>query len=471
MIALICLASITHQALATTGGWVTTTSLDTVQGQVVVTLPSDVRPGDTISGTVVALPSGKTDAERERNGKVLLSLRVLLGGVAASGRSWRIPSNAAPTLPLSLVAPGGQTLASGSVPVNTQMGGGAASTEHSPSDFWLPQTVQSGRPAAIRGPFDGNASNTRVGVCGSPAALIVENPRMAVFSTPSSARSAGTVALQELGCVATGPVQPLTIEAAVGQSTLLPRQTTVLSLKVSGAAGLREVPLLLECKTPAIVNLEGGPRQVVLIRPQDLRNGVFELRRTLTGVQTGSFEVSAMISPTIFFGLTWHDLKGHLNEAEMKDYLGALIQGLEAKAKDPATHPSDREVAEATIPKLQAAQALLGSTLPGLEAVKETVNNDLAKIDAIALGRTLATAALGNPLSLGVQMIRALKTLIYGIIATTKDADRKAEMQKKIGELEALEKDLAAEKDADKKKDLEKKIADKVRELAALLPD
>jgi surface antigen len=48
-------------------GGVSLASFGTAYGTVKVTLPDDIAPGDTISGTVIAEPSGKTDAERRSN--------------------------------------------------------------------------------------------------------------------------------------------------------------------------------------------------------------------------------------------------------------------------------------------------------------------------------------------------------------------------------------------------------------------
>ena len=49
------------------GGIYTVATFETRQGTVRVNLPGDMAAGDTISGTVIAEPAGKSDKDKQRN--------------------------------------------------------------------------------------------------------------------------------------------------------------------------------------------------------------------------------------------------------------------------------------------------------------------------------------------------------------------------------------------------------------------
>ena len=164
-------------------GGVSTASFTTRQGRIQVHLSSDAAPGDTISGVVLAEPAGTTPQEHQENLGTLSGLVVEFEGqrtqVATREYEWTVPvSLRAGRALLLLRHPDGRVLSQVPVPVDPQP---PLPTGTVVTDIELPRDLQVGRPAIIRGQWDGKLRGRTVDVGGSPADLLASSPRQVVF--------------------------------------------------------------------------------------------------------------------------------------------------------------------------------------------------------------------------------------------------------------------------------------------------
>jgi hypothetical protein len=198
-------------------------------GQVDLLLPRELTAGDTISGTLLRTPSGKSDEERGRNGEALAGLRVELASLPPTRQDLLAAAAAEPnqkqaedsqrlvwTLPASLPSTavtavlrdaGGQEIGQAAVslvpprdvsnlpaPRIQQALDARGARERS---FILPPSGKQGAMLSIRGRFDGDAANTTIAIGEQNALVLAESPRLAVVQTPSKALGKTKVTLQE----------------------------------------------------------------------------------------------------------------------------------------------------------------------------------------------------------------------------------------------------------------------------------
>src|SRR5262249_11233084 len=114
----------TSRANTETGFGLSTATFDTLQGTVTANLPDDLMAGDTISGTVVAEPKGRTSDEKARNQDQLngyvVELEKQQTPVDSKVAKWAIPVGAATAIPLVLKNREGKEVARAIIPVNPQ---------------------------------------------------------------------------------------------------------------------------------------------------------------------------------------------------------------------------------------------------------------------------------------------------------------------------------------------------------------
>ncbi len=283
-----------------TGNGLHITTFAIPEGQVIVYLPDDMSAGDTISGTVVAEPAGKTEEERAKNAAELNGyvLEMAQAQVPVTHKTFQFTL---PTLFQVGVANAvlrddkGQTAARANIPVLPT----ARAVKHSatpfPSDFRLPTLGQQGRPIEILGPFDGNSSNTRVQIGGQDATRLAESPRKLVFESPTSVVGPTQIALKAGSVETSGPYRNLKVQLNAPKTTLRRGESTALTVVVSGLEGIQSnVPLQMDCK--GVVKMEGGNTQSLQIHPADVApGGTYTQTRPLTALQAGAFSVTASV--------------------------------------------------------------------------------------------------------------------------------------------------------------------------------
>ncbi len=143
----------------------TKASFETSYGKLTVNLPDDMALGDTISGTVIAEPTGSTEGETQRNADVLSGFVFEAAKNRAPVRDkvlkWIIPAAGAGVLSLVLKDAAGKEVGRQTVPLQPQPALLAGQPPASPSDFYLPPIWQTGKPVEIPGRFGGDFANTQ----------------------------------------------------------------------------------------------------------------------------------------------------------------------------------------------------------------------------------------------------------------------------------------------------------------------
>lgn len=278
-------------------GGIYVATLETQLGTIRVSLPGDMAAGDTISGTVIAEPSGKTDKDKQQNAGVLNGYVIELenqkspvsGGVIQ--RIHLAPAVSAPLL--ILLDSKGKQIAVTPIAV-------LPSAPAAPDTFTLPALGQTGRPVQIQGPFDGDSSNTKVTVGDKPAEVIAESPRQLVVETPRNVVGPAEIKVNENGATTTGAFRNLKIDLTAPKTSLLKGESTELHVQVQGLEGITQpVQVQLQNQSPSTVNLNGGNTQNIVVQPSQVTTGgTFNWSGTVTGVGTGGFNITGSLPGT-----------------------------------------------------------------------------------------------------------------------------------------------------------------------------
>lgn len=269
------------------------------EGRLVVNLPDDIRPGDTISGTVVSEPAGADAGEKAKNRNVLEGYVIDFGGAVKvkadkPGFKWipQMPSPGAPNrylFPIYIFAAGLTDPAAGLNVVLSQ------DVTPALASFVLPTIGQTGRPLSISGPFDGDASNTKCTIGSAPCEVIAESPRKVVVSSPVSTVGQTTISVIDGKNNGNGAFRNIGINLSAPKTSLLKGEKTTVTIQISGLDGIAaSVPV--QVVTTGVVNMDGGNNQVLDIRPAQVRaDGTFRVNKEITGTQAGSFNVTATV--------------------------------------------------------------------------------------------------------------------------------------------------------------------------------
>jgi len=283
-------------ASTTTDRGLHTTTFQTDRGTVEVRLPDDLAAGDTLSGTVVARPSGRTAATTRRNADRLEGYVVELGEgrteVRAGAFSWSVPAAVATSVTVVLRDNRGREVARDTVPV--------APAARSPVTAGpsAPEVGQTGRPVAIDGAFDGRFGSSRVTIGAREAPLLAESPRKLVVESPTEVVGETTLVVTEGDATSEWPFRNLEILLSAPRTDLSRGERTTLRVEVSGLKGLREpIPIRVRNETPAVVRIEDGDTQTITIEPAEVgEEGRFVASRAIIGLGVGGFGISARIA-------------------------------------------------------------------------------------------------------------------------------------------------------------------------------
>jgi hypothetical protein len=280
-------------------GGLSTASFTTPQGRIQVHVAADAAPGDTISGVVLAEPTGQTPQEQQANLGTLTGFVVELEGqqtkVATRGYEWTVPAALrVGRAQLTLRSPDGRVVSRVPVPVDPQPPLPGAP---GPADVDLPNDLQAGRPASIRGRFDGTLRGKTVDVGASTADLLASSPRQIVFRVTQTPFGEVPIRFTDNGRMTQGMIRAMGVRLNATSTQLLKGQRATLTTTVAGLGGISE-PATLSFRnlSPAVVQLEGGAPRIT-IQPRDVRaDGTYVHTMRLTGVQAGGFQITASVS-------------------------------------------------------------------------------------------------------------------------------------------------------------------------------
>ena len=287
-------ASITRAQTITSQKGLTTAVFPTQYGNVKVLLPDDVRPGDMISGTVVAEPKGNNARQLEKNLAELIKYTVNLDGnkyaLGAKPETfkWLVHQDRQVTAPLELLNVTGVKahelkMQIGSAENNTPASSGCAIPSHALTDA----------PCKITGNFDGDASNTKCTLNNQPMQVLAESPRQCQVQYPQNANGIQTIQVSENGqekC--TRQISGVNMQVTSGDLNLRKGQNTYIDVKLTGLQNLPDTALLtITNVTPNIVTMTNGNVQVFAIMFTD-SEGVWEIICPAVSIATGNFSVN-----------------------------------------------------------------------------------------------------------------------------------------------------------------------------------
>ncbi len=288
-----------------------TTTFDTPQGKIKVNVPDDASAGDTLSGTVFAYPAGKTVKQQAKNEDELNGYVVEVQNkktpVAKKVLEWSVPAAAGGTVAyLILRDRGGREVAqttlpikpAPTVPTETVPTETVPKTTETSTGFHLPTVSQAGRPLNIPGPFDGDSKTTNVTIGGEKAEVLAESPRKTTVQAPREPVGLQPIHVQKGNVEADGMVRNLGIKLTSPDTKILKNKETSVSAEVSGLDGLKTpISFKLVNRSDTVVSMEGGDNQTITIQPSDVKpGGLYTVTRTVTGKETGNFNLLAMIS-------------------------------------------------------------------------------------------------------------------------------------------------------------------------------
>jgi len=334
------------RAASETGWGLHTATFETPRGKITVYLPDDLSAGDTISGTVIAEPTGKTEAERAKNQHELNGYVVEIEGQRAPVLDkvfkWVLPTSVGASTSVILRDKRGKELARTQCPVQqpaasvppgrpgepTQPGGQPPFTpQPKPADYQLPTLGQAGRPIEIKGPCNGDFGNTKVEIGGKEAQLLAESPRKVIAQSPTDVTGPTTINVKEGDVTVRGPLRNVSVSMSATKTTLHKGESATVTVIVEGLRkfdftqdyellnpveieimelmrerGMESLPLpklILHNATPGVVGLDGGDLQTIPVRPEDVSlEGTFTFTRTLTGIRPGGFAIKCQAQET-----------------------------------------------------------------------------------------------------------------------------------------------------------------------------
>ena len=292
-------ASITRAQTISSQKGLTTATFPTQYGNVKVYLPDDIRPGDVISGTVVAEPDGRNARQTEKNLAELLKYTINVDGNKwpvtdkPSAFKWLVKLDRQVSVPIELLNVSGVKAHELKYQFITPVIGldpvlyGCA----------IPSHALVGEPARIAGNFDGDMTNTQCLLNNQPAQILAESPQQCIIIVPSDRGPVRQLNVQvnengQQKC--SGQMSGVDMQVTTGALNLRKGQSTFIDIKVTGLEQLPDKAVLTITNiTPNVVTMTNGNVQVIPIWPRpDSANGIFSIHCPAVSITTGNFSVN-----------------------------------------------------------------------------------------------------------------------------------------------------------------------------------
>jgi hypothetical protein len=277
----------------------TTASFQTSVGNLKIYLPDDIRPGDMISGTISAEPSGKNEKQTAKNLAGLINYKLRIDGtehpITAKPENfkWLLRNDNQESFPITLLQPGGSL-----VELRCKLNSLDSSIQSTSPGCSIPSHVLASNPLRVRGTFDGDAVNTKCMLGNKTLQVLTESPRQMCapvsidLTDPGGARAVFILEKNILVC--TDSISVVTMEVNTGKLNLRKDETTFIDIKING---LDELPgiatLTITNLTPAVVKITEGDLQVIPIEHlAPGAKGVFSIHNTAKSTRAGTFSVN-----------------------------------------------------------------------------------------------------------------------------------------------------------------------------------
>lgn len=286
------------QTISTQKG-LTTAVFNTPAGTIKVYLPDDIRPGEVISGTVLAEPIGKNAKQVEKNLSELIKYTVSIDGNRTSVPSkpglmkWLLHSGGKQISPIELINGSGAKVGQLSFPLNNLDKTISASLQNCNH----PSHVLVGTPVNITGPFDGDASNTKCSLGSTPAEVLAESPRQCIFKYPADAVGLQTLDItdnnEKNSQTCNQRISGVSMDVSAGKLNLSKGERTYIDIKISGLQGLPDTAILsLNNISPATVTMMPANTIVIPLSPATESSGIFTRKFDIQSIKSGTFSVN-----------------------------------------------------------------------------------------------------------------------------------------------------------------------------------
>jgi hypothetical protein len=260
-------------------------------GHVYANFPSDMAEGDRVSGSIAAIPAGKSDAERSANLAALQDLGIRIGDV-------QVPVSAG-LFVYPRVSPGRMDvqLLVGVEPIGRLFIEPKAATSPDQPAFILPVAgVELGR-SRVLGPFGGDLTGTSIRVGDAVAHLVAESPRSCIFDVPAGPAGPGRMELRDGARTESGPFRIIGLRLTPPKPIIHTGDTTSFAAEVYGLAVMeRPLSLVVRNLSTDVVSMEGGEKQTITIDPAKVSpSGTFAISRRLAGLHRGNYVVNVSV--------------------------------------------------------------------------------------------------------------------------------------------------------------------------------
>jgi hypothetical protein len=292
--------------------------------QVKLRLPKDIRSGDQITGTVIEEKKSVT-AANNNSSSTLEGVVIEIDGkqTKLSNRfiSFIVPAGVT-SLPFLLKNAAGEILDRGQIPVNGPM-------YDLLSDLWwreplggLPCVEPMGQPGQalrITGPFDGDASNTKVSLNNLPCEIIAESNRMTYLQVPQNAAAGvSTISIEENKIITERKLNIVELALRANKTTLLKGEKATITVKVNGLESFdltkNNIKLQLVNQSPQTISFAKESSNTITkdLKAGPVNNGIYEFSTKVVSLAKGTFKMTA-------------DLMGEQNDC-IKRYQSAMEQ-------------------------------------------------------------------------------------------------------------------------------------------------
>lgn len=318
----------TATATPVSGGGMTAILFNTKNGQLRVNIPDDTAEGDTISGSVIIEPKGKSPTEQTRNEDELNGYVVEIAEQKAPCRLGDfkcIMPTTSNVIDLVLKDKKGTKVCSTGVKIYDKPP--PLPCAKYPGTCMLPPFAQAGWPIQCRGPCDGDFNNSSVKVAGKELVKLCESPRKIVAECPNNTQGTTTIEMREGNAIASCKFTVLAVDLTCALTDIERGKSTTLTVTVWGLGGIGE-PANLELNNlaPNVVKLEGGDKQTIQLTQQ-------------TGTWTKTLNVSAIRSGNFSF-VAWVLEPPIINVTAFQPVGGARAAPIEQAASPPPQTPS-----------------------------------------------------------------------------------------------------------------------------------
>ena len=289
---LFCLYS-KSQNISTQKG-LTTVTFTLAKGKIKAYLPNDIRPGETISGSIVAEAVGKNARQIENNLSALKKYFINIQNEKYPVDSYMsfqfmVAQDKPMTGVIQLITLSGVIENEVALPTTSWQ-----DLQPAPSQCIIPNHALTASPLTITGPFDGDASNTKCSLNNKPLEILAESPRQCVVLYPADAKGLQNVYIQEKNqpsCIQN--ISTVQMNISAGKLSLLKGERTYINVSISGLQNLPDTAVLtLDNITINTVAMQPMNHVIIPLARDSVGSGIFNKRFTIQSIRSGDFTVN-----------------------------------------------------------------------------------------------------------------------------------------------------------------------------------